>query len=463
MSDQDIRKLYGEMLRGGKHTKPKQISDMYVSILETDVQSELLPMRGESEPRVTKGEIKRQAKLYKQTYDDDRSITAIVQAMVDGEIPITPPPQEQENDTRTRQLLTDDEISNFNDVISVSDQIKIKNILNTSAKKALHKLLSSGYAPPKKIDGVMSMIMYSEIEVGDFMEMIQTAQNDPKIQLLDADFLISAAPGVYSIDNFVIQDGVRDSNGVSRNYRELTVRSLEALKPLGSGGVQAGPYESALQLLSNGAISQKGKGDIAVGSELMELKAEQGRVGPEEYPSRMEIVNKAVESFNKAVDRHLSIYNDSERSRIKKEIGNKLKDKGTSYDVMSNLISSTFGQYETSDVRYDIVHPVAKLLYRSKPQVEKIVQTFANNYGDFRPIIAEALFDMYKNEKTGTSGAWNRLIGLNLESSDVICIFETGDQFADAVRDGSISSNIPNLIATGPSANRDYMWQLLPN
>ena len=69
---------------------------------------------------------------------------------------------------------------------------------------------------------------------------------------------------------------------------------------------------------------------------------------------------------------------------------------------------------------------------------------------------------MYKNEKTGT-GSWDRLIGINLESADAIGIFETGAQLADAVRNGTVSSDIPNIIATGPAAARDYMWQLLIN
>lgn len=379
--------------------------------------------------------------------------------MAEGEIPIAPVGQTQ--DTRKREMLDQNDIDAFNNQISVSDQIKIKNLLASAAKKNFRKLMA-GYSTKKNIQQVMSMIMYSDISVGEFMNMIETAQQDPTIQLLDANFLLTARPGTYSIDQFVIPDGARTASGAGVNYKQLVIDSLEALKHLGSGGAQAGPYESALQLLSNRAIDQKGKGDIAVGNNLMELKAEGGRIGPEEYPSRNEIVNEAVESFHQAIDLHFRDYKDAVRNKMKNDITKQLKNKGTSYDVLSNTIAQVFGELNTPDTRDAILRPVANKLYKKAPQVDMIVKTFANNYDDFRPVIAGALFDMYKNEKTG-EGAWNRLIGINLESADAIGIFETGAQLADAVRSGTVSSDIPNIIATGPAAARDYMWQLLIN
>ena len=462
MSDREIRKLYDNVINNKKHKSPIREHDLYKLVVE-DSQMELVPMRGEEESRITKAEIKRQAKEYKTKNNDKRSITAIAQAMAQGELPIAPP-QQQQPDPRERKKINDNDIKSFNDLISVSDQIKIKNLLDSASKKALQKLLS-GYATKKNINQVMSMIMYADIDVADFMEMISTSQADSNIQLLNADFLLTARPGVYSINDFVIPDGTRDSTGVARNYRELTVQSLEALKNLGAGGTQAGPYESAFQLLSNGNISQKGKGDIAVGNQLMELKAENGRVGPEEYPSRKDVVTAAVDSFSKAIDTYLKDFNADVLKQAKKQATDQLKYKGTSYDVLSEMISTTFGDYQTPEVRYTVIQPIVKKLYpgASDSQINTIAETFAGNYDDFRPVIAGVLFDIYKNEKSGTDGAWNRLIGINLESADAICIFENGDQFADAVRKSHISSNIPNVIATGTAAARDYMWQLLVN
>ena len=458
MSDRDIRNLY-EGVVGRVHQKKKIVreSELY-GLVESD-QMEMLPMRGDDEGRVTKAEIKRQAREYKDKNKDPRSITAITQAMTDGELPITPPGQTQ--DHRTREVLDQQDIETFNNTIDISDQIKIKNLLASAAKKNFRKLMS-GYSTKKNIQQVMSMIMYSDISVGDFMNMIETAQQDPNIHLLDANFLLTARPGTYSIDQFVIPDGARTASGTGVNYKQLVIDSLEALKHLGSGGAQAGPYESALQLLSNRAIDQKGKGDIAVGNNLMELKAEGGRIGPEEYPSRNEIVNEAVESFHQAIDLHFRDYKDAVRNKMKNDITKQLKHKGTSYDVLSSTIAQVFGELNTPDTRDAILRPVANKLYKKAPQVDTIVKTFANNYDDFRSVIAGALFDMYKNEKTG-EGAWNRLIGINLESADAIGIFETGAQLADAVRNGTVSSDIPNIIATGPAAARDYMWQLLIN
>ena len=458
MSDRDIRNLY-EGVVGRVHQKKKIVreSELY-GLVESD-QMEMLPMRGDDEGRVTKAEIKRQAREYKDKNKDPRSITAIAQAMTDGELPITPPGQTQ--DHRTREVLDQQDIETFNNTIDISDQIKIKNLLASAAKKNFRKLMS-GYSTKKNIQQVMSMIMYSDISVGDFMNMIETAQQDPNIHLLDANFLLTARPGTYSIDQFVIPDGARTASGTGVNYKQLVIDSLEALKHLGSGGAQAGPYESALQLLSNRAIDQKGKGDIAVGNNLMELKAEGGRIGPEEYPSRNEIVNEAVESFHQAIDLHFRDYKDAVRNKMKNDITKQLKHKGTSYDVLSSTIAQVFGELNTPDTRDAILRPVANKLYKKAPQVDTIVKTFANNYDDFRSVIAGALFDMYKNEKTG-EGAWNRLIGINLESADAIGIFETGAQLADAVRNGTVSSDIPNIIATGPAAARDYMWQLLIN
>lgn len=458
MSDRDIRKLY-EGVAGHIYQKNKIIreSDLY-GLVESD-QMEMLPMRGDDEGHVTKAEIKRQAREYKEKNKDPRSLTAIAQAMTDGELPITPPGQTQ--DHRTREVLDQQDIETFNSTIDISDQIKIKNLLASAAKKNFRKLMS-GYSTKKNIQQVMSMIMYSDISVSDFMNMIETAQQDPNIHLLDANFLLTASPGTYSIDKFVISDGAKTASGPMVNFKQLVIDSLEALKHLGSGGAQAGPYESALQLLSNRAIDQKGKGDIAVGNNLMELKAEGGRIGPEEYPSRNEIVNEAVKSFHQAIDFHFQDYKDAVRNKTKNNITEQLKDHGTSYDVLSNIIAEIFGEFNTPDTRDAILRPIANKLYKKAPQVDMIVKTFATNYDDFRPVVAGALFDIYKNEKTG-SGSWDRLIGINLESADAIGIFETGGQLADAVRNGTVSSDIPNIIATGPAAARDYMWQLLIN
>ena len=108
MSDRDIRKLYDNIITNKRHKSSIREHDLYRLVVE-DSQMEIVPMRGEEESRITKAELKRQAKEYKTKNNDKRSITAIAQAMAQGELPIAPP-QQQQPDPRERKKIDDNDI-----------------------------------------------------------------------------------------------------------------------------------------------------------------------------------------------------------------------------------------------------------------------------------------------------------------------------------------------------------------
>ena len=360
-------------------------------------------------------------------------------------------------DAPTSDLFTQDDIKTLNS-LDHSDQVKIKNLLNRAARETLTNLLTP-YAK-KKIDTVMPMIMYSDIDVGDFIEMMSACEKDPvNVKLINGQFFINPSNvGVFSINSAVISPDARmiDPNTgaeIQVNYTELVIRSLTALKQLGVGGAQAGPYESALQLLSNGEVTQKGKGDINVGGQLLELKAEGGRVGLEEWPARKDMVAIAQKAVGDAIDKY------QPNLQNKKQILTQLAVKGTSYDVFDVMLNNIFGQQP--QIRLEIITPILKKLYSNNHGWEELASTFANNYNDMRYVLARVSFDMYKNSKTSSAeGKWSRLVAINLTTSNTIALFDNGADMEQAAREKLIKSPIPNVIATGPSAARDYMFQL---
>lgn len=462
-----ITELYGDVLNEqtgeideDKFTHTTTPSNLYQAVVEGQMVSREL-MGGDWTPtntaggKISKTEMGRQIDTKWSTlsgsYDTKASALRAMQAGKIG-IDLGDPV-----DAPTSDLFTQEDIKTLNS-LDRSDQIKIKNLLNKAARDTLTNLLTP-YAK-KKIDSVMPMIMYSDIDVGDFIEMMNASKADPvNVQLINSRFFIDPANvGVFSIQSAVISPEAKmvdPSTGaeIGANYTELVIRSLTALKLLGVGGAQAGPYEAALQLLSNGDITQEGKGDINVGGQLLELKAEGGRVGLEEWPARKDMVAIAQKAVGDAIDKYLP------QLQNKQAILKQLADKGTSYDAFNVMLNNIFG--DQPQIRLEIITPIVKKLYSGNHGWEELASTFASNYDDMRHILARVSFDMYKNSKTSSAeGKWSRLVAINLTTSNTIALFDTGADMEQAAREKLIKSPIPNVIATGPSAARDYMFQL---
>ena len=361
---------------------------------------------------------------------------------------------------------TSEDTDTYN-LLDPADQLKIKNIINNKAKIKLKEVFaplvtgSSKKDKAEKVEQAMAALMYSSINIGDLTDALQFSAEDPNISLLNAKFLVNAAPGIYTIDNFIIKDNTPTSDGTPTKFFDITLNSLRRLKQLGTGGRQAGPYEAAFQLLSNGEIHMEGKGDINVGEKLLELKAENGRVGPEEWPARNNVVQSAVDSFTAAIDKYTP-----DQTDLKQIVTKSLKDHGTSYAVLLDMINNHFidiPSINISSIRAEIVAPIVDVLYKGK-NVQPIINAFAQGDDlELRAVLAHELFRLYKEEKSTGLGAWDRLVGINLTpGKEAICIFTDGSHMYNAVKDGSIKADMPNIIATSPAAARDYMWQLLP-
>lgn len=456
MSNKDIWDAYAN----GTSSTPTGARDLYQRVLEGQLETGYgEPVKSvETGKPVTGAEMERQVKASWPTLSaTNQSVAQAVRRMKAGELGVDVGNETGKGESR---MFDNNDLEMLND-LPAEDQVKIKNLLNKLGRESLAKVLTP-YAK-KKLDQVMPMILYSSINVGEFTSMLDDSKNDLNLQLLNADFLISAQPGVYPISEFVIKDGTpytQDGVEVQANFADLVLQSLKALKPLGAGGAQAGPYESALQLLSNGRITQEGKGDIVVDGQLLELKAESGRVGPEEWPARKQIVALAQKAVGDAMDKYLS--DNPNLKAVKEAELAELARKGTSYGVFDETLDRLFGQIPNAQhIRREILSPIAEKLYDGAAGWQNIVDTFAYNYSNFKAIIAKELFDMYKAGKTSKAeGKWDRLIGINLETGSSIAIFDTGSDLASAVVNNQVIDPLPNIIATGPAAARDYMFQL---
>lgn len=349
-------------------------------------------------------------------------------------------------------FFTSEDIDKAN-MLDSDDQIRIKNMINREYNYKVREIFkqftgnSKGKAQQKKINVMFNLLQYAAIDAEEFVMALNT-QNRGDVQLLNIDFLTDpSVQGVFPISEFINDTGMYN----------ITYKSLYGLKSLGEGGTQAGPYEAALSLLSGGVISQQGKGDISVGNSLMELKAELGRVGPEEWPKRSEMIEVVTASYNTVKNRYAPDVPDA--------VFNK---GGTTFPNLLEMINSQFPQQAAANARREIITPIVDKLYFKKHYSNDgsmIIDSFTGgDYNQIQYALVHELFRMYQDEKRGGGGEWNRMIGLNLtgRGSPAIGLFDTPKAIADAYSTGSITGDNPSIICSGPAASREYMWQLLP-
>lgn len=357
------------------------------------------------------------------------------------------------NNAGDSNFFTNDDIDKAN-MLDADDQIRIKNMINREYNHKVREIFkqftgnSKGKAQQKKINVMFNLLQYAAIDAEEFV-MALNAQNRGDVQLLNIDLLTDQnAQGVLPISDFINDDA---------GMYNITYKALYGLKALGEGGTQAGPYEAALSLLSGGVISQQGKGDISVGNSLIELKAELGRVGPEEWPKRSEMIDVVTSSYNAAKNKYAPGIPDG---RFNKG--------GTTFPNLLELINSQFPQQAAANARREIITPIVDKLYFKKHYSSNgsmIIDSFTGgDYNQIQYALVHELFRMYQDEKRGGSGEWSRMVGLNLtgRGSPAIGLFDTPVSIANAFRDGKITGDNPSVICSGPAASREYMWQLLP-
>ena len=458
MSDRDIRELYTNMCYGSYNSKTR-LSETYSHVYQdqrADVVEENRQVAYYQDPmtlKAAKEYFKKQAEQNGEKPSakqiDAQAREAVAQGF--GYEDVYSP------EAGKKDVFTANHLTIANTMLSRKDQIRVLNLLDTTYNKKIQDILSpfaggsSSKSKRKKMEQVMGILNYAAIDIGQLVEALN-AQQIGRAKLLNTDFLLNADSGVYNIDKFVTDQ---------QPHAAIVAQTLEGLKDLGVGGTQAGPYESALQLLSNGDISQEGKGDINVDGKLLELKAEAGRIGPEEWPRRETMQETVITAYNSALSNF-----QVPKNPMKKSKG------GMTYINLLQQINDDFPRGVLEQARQEIIVPIVDVLYNKKHMDptyssatgSRIVDTFVSgDYMALQRALVHELFRMYQDEKKGTAGAWERLVGINLKQNGApsIGLFNTPEDIATAFDNDDIKSDNPSIIASGAAAAREYQWQLL--
>ena len=440
MSYNDIGNLYRDMRKGKKHKGQPKLSDMYHTVLEADYQ-ELLPVVTDEGKPTPKSKITDTAKAIKSR-GDDRSVSEIVDDIA--------------NDPNRRTRLTplvskspgDDLMFNADDHLPLinalpgPEKAKIFNIISNKSRNELKNMFGSRGIPEKLVMGGVKSLVNSDINIGALVlglqqdELFYNSGGTEGQELLNVDLLNT--PGNYSIDEFFLGEPW---------IAQTAKHALSELSQLGSGGKQAGPYEAALSLLSK-RIDQKGKGDIQVDGNLCELKGESGRIGPEEWPKRQDMIKTVRDSVIHVGTTRGEKWNGVARDLLKQK-------KSLSYDDMYTFSND----YQLSpEERLILMDPITKALYGRSTNIPYEFSR-AGNFETIGNIVAETLFNLYKSEKSSGEGAWDILIGINLHvGPGGISVLREG---ADLVNAPKYTSS-PNIIASGAAAAREYMYAFVP-
>ena len=194
-------------------------------------------------------------------------------------------------------------------------------------------------------------------------------------------------------------------------------------------------------------------------SVVNEVKAEDGRIGPSEYPGRdkmLKVVHKATEDIIKLHEGETSFPGPDKY----------YTGKGITYDNIftfkQQYINPILDNYPTAGL--DFISSIVNALYSNNPGGQPIINAFVrfDDYPSFIHVVIRQLFNMYKSEKAGGEGAWDILLGINAKNG--LAVIQTAEDLIPQIG-GPISfsgSYSINVVATGTDATRDYMFSFTP-
>jgi len=308
--------------------------------------------------------------------------------------------------------FTDSDIESFN-MLSDADKQKIKKMLDT---KNFAKLSSSSLhgSNEKYKNLAYNILLKSGDLTGDQLENILRDIQSGKA--IDVEKLITTG-------NYKIQD-------IFTSDEALTVFNL--LRNVGSGELQKGPGEVALDLMSPD-INLSTKGDIDINGELYELKLNGGRISDKAGPDPKKM-KELIESYIGPFDLGQQVLNIENFIKL---LNQKIEDnpdinlRELSYRVFSSIL----------DEKHAI--PIAKLFDKTPLDFNEI-----NNE------VIKQSFNWYKDSKAGTDGEWDKLIGINTATAvPGVAVVSTGDEFVQVPQK---KINI-NIIRSGSGTRENYI------
>lgn len=308
--------------------------------------------------------------------------------------------------------FTDSDIESFN-MLSDADKQKIKKMLDT---KNFAKLSSSSlHGSNEKYKNLAYNILIKSGDLtGDQLENILRDIQSGKA--IDVEKLITTG-------NYKIQD-------IFTSDEALTVFNL--LRNVGSGELQKGPGEVALDLMSPD-INLSTKGDIDINGELYELKLNGGRISDKAGPDPKKM-KELIESYIGPFDLGQQVLNIENFIKL---LNQKIEDnpdinlRELSYRVFSSIL----------DEEHAI--PIAKLFDKTPLDFNEI-----NNE------VIKQSFNWYKDSKAGTDGEWDKLIGINTATAvPGVAVVSTGDEFVQVPQK---KINI-NIIRSGSGTRENYI------
>lgn len=347
--------------------------------------------------------------------------------------------------------------------LSIEGKNRVANLIDDAFTKDIKKTLqpklstrdSKGKENTNTLNKAVDMLKYSPLPLGMIVTGLKNEYSDTSRggTLINSNLFTS--PGYYPISDLFLGDA---------SQSKVLTNSLAHLRQLGVGAGQAGPYEQALAVFDKN-ITVGDKGDIIFNDELFEVKAEDGRIGPSEYPAK----NKMLETVYKAADTVMGIYTKYKLPNDYPGNNKYFAKKGITYQEIFNFrqeyIAPLVTNYDGENVAYVFISTIVKQLYSNNPLADEIITSFADMRIDYRSFIhtvIRQLFSMYKNEKSQGAGAWDYLLGINANGG--FAVIQTADDLIPQIG-GPVNfaeQYSISVVATGTDATRDYMFSFTP-
>ena len=455
MSNRDIRMLYDGIRRGKAVESVIRESDLYAQVYNENTQMTVL-----DEPTT-----KKRAKELVQLQNPElkgKALDAEVNKRIElgyGEDELAP---KSTYDRMVDFTFGEEHLDKLNS-LSIEGKNRVANLIDDAftqdIRKTLHPKLSTRNKKGKEnintLNKAVDMLKYSPLPLGMIVTGLKNEYSDESTGGTLINSSLFTSPGYYPISDLFLGDEAQ--------VRVLT-DSLAHLRQLGVGAGQAGPYEQALAVFDKN-ITVGDKGDIIFNGELFEVKAEDGRIGPSEYPAK----KKMLDTVYKAVDKVINLYTKYKLSHNYPGNNKYFAKKGITYQELYNFrqeyITPLVSDYNGQNVAYDFISSITSVLYSNNPMIGEIVNGFSNMQMDYRSfihIVIRQLFNMYKKEKSEGSGAWDYLLGINANGG--FAVIQSADDLIPQIG-GSVNfaeQYSISVVATGTDATRDYMFSFTP-
>lgn len=456
MSNNDIRKLYENIRTGSQYTNPKRLTDLYSDVLSEDSQSTFFNDTPNTKKRVRELVSNENPELKGKALEAevDRRLS-----LGYGETEVSP---SGKYDAMADIVFGEKDLDKLNG-LSIEGKNRVANMIDKAFTKDIRDTLHPKLAKRNKkgkenlnvLNKAVDMMKYSPLPLGMIVGGLRNeySKESPGGTLINSSLFTT--PGYYPITKLFLGD---------QSQVQVLTNAMAHLRQLGVGAGQAGPYEQALAVFDKN-ISVGDKGDIIFNGELFEVKAEDGRIGPSEYPGR----SKMQKTVHDAADNVIKIYKENKIQHDFPGAKKFFTKKGITYEDIYNfreryirpLVEANYGQ----NAAYEFISSIVRELYSNNPGANPIITGFIDLSLDFRSIIhivIRQLFAMYKDEKSKGSGAWDYLLGIN--ASGGFAVIQTENDLIPQIGGNVNFAETYSIavVATGTDATRDYMFSFTP-